>query len=146
MSINIRESVEIDRPATEVWDAIANYAFDLEWRKGLTQMTPEPDGPAAMGTKIHEVVVNSGREYVADTVVTDFDPGVSYRFAGDGTIGGLAGGREVEPKGDTAAVFSYSIQLDPRGKMRILGPVLRPMIRSNLRKDLQKLKTLLEAG
>jgi Polyketide cyclase / dehydrase and lipid transport len=146
MSINIRESVEIDRPAPEVWGAIADYAFDLEWRKGLTQMTPEPAGPAAMGTKVHEVVITSGREYVADTIVTEFDPGVSYRFAGDGTIGGLAGGREVEAKTAGSSVFSYSVELEPRGTMRLLRPVIGPMVRSNLRKDLQKLKTLLEAG
>jgi Polyketide cyclase / dehydrase and lipid transport len=145
MSIDIRESVEIGRSADEVWNAIADYSFDLKWRKGLTEMAPDPGGPAAMGTKVHEVVLTSGREYVADTIVTDFAPGVSYRFAGEGTIGGLAGGREVEPTKPGSSRFSYSIQLDPRGRMRLLRPVLAPMIRSNLRKDLQKLKTLLEA-
>jgi hypothetical protein len=145
-TVTIRESIEITEPPATVWGAIADYGFDLQWRKGLTQMAPEPDRPAAMGTRVHEVVVTSGREYVADTIVTEFVAGTSYRFAGEGTIGGLSGGRSVEPRGDAASVFTYSIELEPRGKMRLLRPVLGPMVRSNLRKDLARLKKLLENG
>ena len=106
-------------------------------------MTPDPPGPPAVGTKVHEVVRTSGREYVADTVVTELDPGASYRFAGSGTIGGLRGGRAVRPD-SRGAVFTYEIELEPRGAMRLLRPVLGPMVRSGLRKDLGRLKELLE--
>jgi hypothetical protein len=41
-------------------------------------------------------------------------------------------------------VFTYTIELEPTGGMRLLGPVLGPMVRSGLKKDLRKLKTLLE--
>jgi hypothetical protein len=90
-------------------------------------------------------VRSSGRNYVADTVVTDVDPGVSYRFTGSGTIGGLAGGRSVRaaPAG-SGAVFTYTIELQPKGGMRFLAPVLGPMVRSNLKKDLLALKRLME--
>ena len=143
-NVNVEESVRIDRPQAEVWDAIADYAFDAKWRKGLLDMTPTPAGPPQLGTKVHEVVKNSGREYVADTTVTELEPGVSYRFEGSGTIGGLQGGRRVEPEGAGAALFTYTIELEPRGAMRILRPVLGSMVRSGLRKDLQSLKALLE--
>ena len=145
--VHVEESVQIDRPPDEVWDAIANYAFDVEWRKGLKEMTPSPDGPPASGTKVHEVVHNSGRDYVADTVVTDLDPGASYRFEGSGTIGGVAGGRAVRAAdGGAGAVFTYTIDLQPKGAMRLLRPVLGPMVRSGLKKDLVKLKSLLNDG
>ena len=108
-------------------------------------MSPDPPGGPEPGTKVHEVVRTSGREYVADTVVTELDPGVSYSFAGEGTIGGLAGGRSVDPaqSGD-GAVFTYRIELEPRGGMRLLRPVLGPIVRSGLKKDLQTLKATLE--
>ena len=140
----ISESVSIARPPAEVWDAIADYTFDLEWRNGLTDMTPDPPGGPEPGTKVHEVVHNMGRDYVADTVVTELEPGVSYRFSGEGTIGGVAGGRSVQPDG-AGAVFTYEIELTPKGGMRLLGPLLGPMARSGLKKDLGKLKQLLEA-
>jgi len=147
MSVQVEESVQIARSPTEVWAAIADYSFDLRWREGLEQMEPDPPGPAAAGTRVHEVLRTSGRQYVADTVVTEFDPGVSYRFAGEGTVGGLAGGRKVAPAADgEGALFTYAVELEPRGMMRLLGPLLRRTVRSNLRRDLEQLKALLESG
>ena len=145
MSVHIEESVQIARSPAEVWDAIADYSYDLEWRNGLLDMTPDPPGPPAVGTKVHEVIKTSGREYVADTVVTDLDPGVSYRFSGKGTIGALAGARTVKPH-SVGSLFTYEIELEPQGVMRFLRPLLGPMARSGLKKDLRKLKVLLEDG
>lgn len=144
-AVRVEESVQIARSPGDVWDAIADYSFDLRWRRGLTEMTPDPPGPPALGTKVHEVLKASGRRYVADTVVTDLNPGVSYRFKGAGTIGGLAGGRTVQPNPDgNGAVFTYEIELEPTGGMRLLKPVLASMVRSGLKKDLRQLKSLLD--
>ena len=140
----ISESVSIDRPPADVWSAIADYSFDLEWRNNLTEMTPDPPGGPELGTKVHEVVRNMGRDYVTDGVVTELDPGTSYRFGGEGTIGGVAGGRSVRPDGN-GAVFTYDIELTPKGGTRLLGPLLGPMVRPGLKKDLARLKELLEA-
>ena len=146
-TVRVEESVQIARPPAEVWDAIADYSFDAEWRNGLREMTPNPPGPPAVGTQVHEVVRSSGRDYVADTAVTELDPGASYRFAGTGTIGALEGGRAVGPdEAGGGAVFTYTIELQPTGGMRVLGPLLGPIVRSGLKKDLQKLKALLEDG
>ena len=143
-SVHVEESVTIGRPSAEVWSAVADYSLDRQWRNGLTDMTPDPPGGPEVGTKVHEVVRNGGRDYVADSVVTDVDPGVSYRFEGSGTIGGLKGGRRVEPDGGQASVFTYTIELEPQGAMRLLRPVLGSIVRSGLRRDLQALKALLE--
>jgi uncharacterized protein YndB with AHSA1/START domain len=145
-TVHVNESVRIERPPSEVWSAIADYAFDLEWRNGLRDMTPDPPGGPTPGTKVHEVVHSAGRDFVADTVVTEVDPGSSYRFTGEGTIGGVAGGRSVDPEaGGAGSVFTYDIELTPRGGTRLLGPLLGPVVRSGLKKDLRKLKGLLEA-
>ena len=144
-AVRVAASVLIERPPEAVWEAIADYGFDREWRRGLLEMTPDPPGGPAVGTRVHEVVRNSGRDYVADTVVGDLDPGVSYTFAGSGTIGGVAGARRVEPAADDSATFTYEIELEPRGGMRLLRPLLGPMVRSGLKKDLERLKGLLEA-
>jgi hypothetical protein len=142
-TLYVEESVQIDKSHATVWDAIADYGFDIQWRNGLVEMTPDPLGPPAVRTKVHEVVRTSGRDYVADTVVTELDPGVSYRFEGAGTIGGL---RAVRADGSgSGAVFTYTLELQPKGAMRLLRPVLGSMVRSGLKKDLQTLKTLLES-
>jgi hypothetical protein len=122
-TVRVEESIQIDRSQDVVWEAIADYAFDMKWRKVLREMTPDPPGPPASGTKVHEVVRTSGRDYVADTVVTELDPGISYRFEGAGTIGGLRGGRAVRADGaGTGAVFTYSIELQPKGRNASTSP------------------------
>ena len=144
--VQISESVEIARPPEAVWEAIADYGFDLQWRKGLEEMAPDPPGGPEVGTKVHEVVRNGGRAYVADTVVTSLDPGVAYEFEGHGSIGGLGGGRSVAANGGEVSVFTYDIRLQPEGGMRLLRPLLGPMVRSGLKKDLRKLKGMLEGA
>jgi hypothetical protein len=145
MTIRVEESVLIERSPAVVWDAIADYRLDREWREGLLEMTPNPPGGPAPGTKVHEVVWASQREFVADTVVTELDPGASYSFEGAGTIGGLRGGRAVRADGDgDRSVFTYRIELEPKGAMRMVSAILRPMVRSGLRRDLRKLKAYLE--
>ena len=139
----ISESVSIARPPADVWKAIADYSFDREWRSNLTEMAPDPPGGPEPGTKVREVVRTMGRDYVTNGVVTELDPGTSYRFSGDGTIGDVAGGRSVRPDGN-GAIFTYDIELTPTGGSRLLGPLLGPMVRSGLKKDLGRLKELLE--
>lgn len=143
-TVRVEESIQVDRPPAEVWKAIADYGFDGRWRNGLIDMTPDPAGGPNVGTKVHEVVKNSGREYVADTVVTELDPGTSYRFEGAGTVGGLSGARTVRADGSAGSVFTYEIELEPRGAMRLLRPILGTLVRSGLKKDLEKFKSLLE--
>ena len=41
-------------------------------------------------------------------------------------------------------MFTYEIEITPAGAMRLLRPILGPMTRSGLRKDLAALKELLE--
>ncbi len=41
-------------------------------------------------------------------------------------------------------MFTYTIELEPRGGMRLLRPVLGRMVRSGLKRDLQTLKAELD--
>lgn len=144
-TVVVTERIEIGRPAHEVWAAIADYSFDLVWRKGITEMTPFPAGTPHDGTRIHEVLRSSGMIFTTDAVVSDVDPGVSYRFAGGGTIGKVRGMRLVESTGDQCAAFTYQIELRLTRHYRVLRSLLGRTLGSALRTDLQRLKQLMEA-
>ena len=107
--------IEIPRPAEQVWAVVTDYATDTIWRKGITEMSPDRDGPPHVGTNVREVLQLGGRQYVTDTAVTEVGPGMSYRFAGTGTSGVVRGRRNVTPATtpDTA-VFTYDVELEPR--------------------------------
>jgi hypothetical protein len=141
----VTATVQIGRPANEVWDAIADYSFDLQWRLGITEMTPDSAGPPQEGTRIHEVLRSSGMSFVTDANVFDVDPGVGYRFTGTGTTGLVRGLRRVEPETRDSSRFTYQVELQPRRHYRALRPLLKAALGSGLRKDLQRLKQIMES-
>ena len=146
-TVLLDESVHIDAGQADVWAAIADYAFDEQWRGGLSAMVPDPPGPPAVGTRVHEVVRFAGRTFTTDSTVTDVDPGSAYEFAGNGTSGEIRGRRSVRPdvKG-TGSSFAYEIELKPPRGLRALTPLLTPVLRAGLRRDLRRLKALIETG
>lgn len=135
--------IEIPRPAEEVWAVVTDYATDTVWRKGITAMTPDRDGPPEVGTKVREVLMLGGHEYITDTAVTEVGPGMSYRFAGTGTSGVVRGRRSVVEAGPNSAVFTYDVELEPQAIPRIARPVLRGWLQHSLRRDLHRLRTLM---
>jgi hypothetical protein len=137
--------VEIPRPAMAVWNVVTDYATDTAWRKGITEMTPDRDGPPQVGTNVREVLQLGGREYVTDTEVTEVGPGLSYSFAGEGTSGVVRGRRSVVTGGTPdSAVFSYDVELEPKKVPRLARPILRWWLQHSLQRDLRRLRTMLE--
>jgi hypothetical protein len=139
--------IEIDRPPADVWTVVSDYDSDTRWRKGIVEMTPDVAGAPQVGTRVHEVLELAGRSYVTDTAVTEVGPGLSYRFAGAGTSGQVSGRRSVREGGTPgSAVFTYEVELEPDGLPRVAAPVLAWWLRRSLRRDLGRLREMLEAA
>jgi polyketide cyclase/dehydrase/lipid transport protein len=137
--------VEIARPPATVWNVVTDYATDTVWRKGITEMTPDRDGPPRVGTNVREVLQLGGRKYVTDTSVTEVGPGMSYSFAGLGTSGVVRGRRSVVTAGTPdATVFSYDVEIEPNTIPRLARPILRWWLQHSLRRDVSRLRTMLE--
>jgi hypothetical protein len=146
LPIHVEESVTVARSPDVVWSVVADYGRDIEWRKGLTEMTPDPPGPPAIGTKVHEVLKTGGRSYVADSTVIQVGA-MTYRFEGSGTLGKLAGSRTVIASASPSeAMFTYEIEITPSGMSRLLRPIIAVTTRNGLRSDLKRLRELLEQG
>jgi hypothetical protein len=136
--------IEIPRTPETVWAVVTNYATDTVWRKGITQMTPDRDGPPEVGTNVREVLHLGGRQYITDTAVTEVGPGMSYRFAGTGTSGVVRGRRTVVPATSAeSAVFTYDVELEPQAIPRLARPALRWWLQHSLRRDVRRLRTLI---
>ena len=138
--------IEIARPPHQVWNVVSDYDTDQRWRKGIVEMTPDVAGAPRVGTHVREVLRLGGRDYVTDTTVTEVGPGFSYRFEGAGTSGNVRGRRSVRP-GDSpdSSVFAYDVELEPHAIPRLARPVLRRWLHHSLRRDLRRLRTLVEA-
>jgi hypothetical protein len=127
-----------------VWSAVADYGRDVEWRHALTEMTPDPVGPPAVGTRVHEVLRTGGRSYVADSTVTEVGA-MTYRFEGSGTLGMLTGSRSVVAgESPSEVVSTYEVEFTPSGMNRLLRPIIARAARRGLRGDLERLRERLE--
>jgi hypothetical protein len=144
-TISYHQSTIVDRPADEVWTYVADYDFDLEWRDGLTDMTPNPHGPPQNGTTVHEELRSMGTTIVNDTTVT-MTGDHAYRFVGGGASGQVEGGRKVVAIDPGRSEFTYDINLTLNGPTRFLSPILRRVLTRALRKDLQRFRSLVESG
>ena len=142
-TLSTHVDIEIPRPAEEVWAVVSDYATDSLWRNGITEMTADREGPPEVGTKVREVLMLGGREYVTDTAVTEVGPGMSYRFAGAGTSGAVRGRRSVVPATARTAVFAYDVELEPDAIPRLARPALRWWLQRSLRRDLHRLRALI---
>ena len=137
--------IEIPRPPDAVWAVVSDYPTDTIWRKGITEMSADRSGPPSVGTKVHEVLELAGKTYVTDTAVTEVGPGLSYRFAGAGTSGVVRGGREVAPKG-AGSLFTYHVEVEPTEMPRAMRPILGWWLRRSMRKDLRRLRAMIESA
>jgi len=148
MTITVTNAIEIDRAPDDVWAVVSDYATDTRWRKGIVEMTPDVDGPPRVGTRVREVLELAGRTYTTETAVTDVGPGLTYGFAGAGTSGRVSGRRTVatSASGDSAR-FSYEVRLEPGETMpRVVAPLLARWLRHSMRRDLRRLRRLVEAA
>jgi len=141
--IRLQETIEIDRPADDVWRVVADYARDPEWRGSVVSMTPSPSGPAAAGTTTVEVMRFAGRTLRNDGEVTGTGPGLRFTWR---TVRGARahGGRAVTPVGQGCRV-ELTLVVTPRPSEVLLRPVAGRLLRRGLRDDLRRLRELCEA-
>lgn len=143
--IDLAAQTRIARPAAEVWPIVADHACDPAWRTGVRAMVPTPSGLVHLGTTTDEQLRFGGRTYRNLGVVTAVEPGV--RFAWQTTDGADANGsRTVLADGPDACFVLLELAVRPRGIERVLRPLLARLLLRNLRGDVARLASKVEAG
>ena len=141
--IDIGTTVEIDRPAREVWAVLADYGRDPQWRAGVLSMSAEPPGDAAPGTTTAEVMRFAGRTLRNRGEVVRVGPGTELAWR---TTSGVdaEGTRVVEPAGPGSCLVRLSTQVRPRGFERVLAPLARLVLQRRIEGDGRRLRSLVQ--
>ena len=141
-TIRLRASRHIGRPASDVWDVIADYGRDPEWRQGVATMAPSAPGLVQVGMTTKEDLTVGGKRYDNEGRVLTVEEG--HAFTWETTSGTEArGSRTVEPVSGSNSRVVLTLEVEPSGPERLLVPVLRRMIAGHLRGDLDRLVALL---
>jgi uncharacterized protein YndB with AHSA1/START domain len=140
-TIDLHATVEIDRPADEVWRLVADYDRDPEWRGGVATMAPSTAGPVVVGTTTAEQLRMAGRTFTNTGVVTTVEPG--RRFAWRTTSGVPAhGSRAVTPLAAGRSRVDLEMVVTVTGLHRLVRPALAAMMRRGLAADAARLARL----
>ena len=145
MTVDVVTEITIDRPAAEV----AAFATDPdnapEWYDNIESVAWRTDPLFGIGSKVDFVARFLGRrlEYTYECVELDRDRRVVMRtdqgpFAMETTY-------EWTPAPAGGTRMTLRNRGEPTGFSRALAPLMTPAMRRANRKDLQKLKRLLEA-
>jgi uncharacterized membrane protein len=142
--VRVVGSVEIDRPASEVWAYVADYGNDPSWRAAVTQMRPSVPGPAQVGVTTHERLRLLGLTFRTDATIDQVEAGRLLKWRAHDRQKQLQGSRMVEPTGPTSCRFTEVVEGGLLGLSRPLGPLMAWLLQRQTTTDLRRLKNLLE--
>ena len=142
MSIDVMAEVHVKRPRDEVAAYMSDPANDPDWIGGLRSARLVGDGPLAEGSRVARVASFMGRKVEYINEITALEPGrkldmrsvkapfpmhITYTF--EDRDGGTLVRNHVRGGG---------------GFFSLGSPLFAPMVRRNVRKDLERLRELLE--
>lgn len=141
---SIRVEFDIRKPPADVFAFLTDFSQLTRWRS-IDEIRLEPEGAMRTGTKLHSRVAAMGQKMTFVNEVTQLDP-KTHAFRDKFLSGSfpIQSGWQVQPV-DGGSRIIWDTQFQPRGIMRLLPFLLASGIRRGQKKDLLKLKQILEA-
>ncbi len=137
-------SIEIDRPADEVFAFLADMANNPRWQKGQRRCDWTSPPPLAVGSTYDQQARFLGRTIASSFEVTELEPGRRLRIE---TVGGtmpIDVTRTVEPLSDERSRVTARVRGSAPVPLRLLGPMLDRLVQRSVDADYRRLKALLE--
>jgi uncharacterized protein YndB with AHSA1/START domain len=144
----IVQSIEISRRPEDVFSFMTDPSRLPEWQESAVSVRREGDAPLAVGSRVVVTRRFGRRDLAMTSEVTELNPPSAYATRGvDGPVRGIGGGT-VEPldHGERSRV-TIRLDFEGHGIGKLLIPlVVRPRVRREIPRNLQKLKERLENG
>jgi uncharacterized membrane protein len=144
--MRVAGSVEINRPADQVWMYVADYGNDTSWRAGVDQMHPSRPGPAQVGVTTHEALRLLGMTFRTDATIDRVETGRLLEWRAQDRQKQLHGSRLVEPTAPASSRFTEVVEGHLLGLLRPLERLVAWLLQRQAAADLRRLKHLLETS
>jgi len=146
MSIDITAEVAIRRAQRDVGAYMIDPAHDPVWIGGVREVRMETPPPLAVGSRVARIAHFLGRrvEYVNE--VTDLDPERVLDMRSVRAPFPMRVTYSFEPDGDGSTVVRNRVRGAPGGFFALFGPLLAPMVKRSVQKDLERLRDVLEGS
>ncbi len=141
----IKHSIEINRPAEEVFAYLEHVDRHNEWQGSLVSTTLETDGPTRVGTRVVERrnIPGGTRDFLYE--ITEHDPPRKTSFRG--TVGPVrpVGTYTVDPTGESSSRMNVELDLEGHGIGKLFVILARRQAAKEVPVDHEKFKELLES-
>ena len=142
--VNVQTEILINRPRAEVAAYAANPDNAPKWYVNIHKAQRLTDGPTGTGSKVAFTAKFLGRELKYTYEFVEYVPGEKLVMrTAQGPFPMQTTYTWTDEGGGTRMTLGNTGK--PSGFSKLAGLVMEPMIRRETRKDLQKLKSILEA-
>lgn len=142
--VNVQTQIHINRPRTEVAEYAANPDNAPQWYVNIHSSQRLTDGPVAPGSQVAFTAKFLGRDLSYTYEFVEYFPGEKLVMrTAQGPFPMQTTYTWTDDDGGTRMTLGNTGS--PSGFSRLAGLVMAPMIRRETRKDLQRLKSILEA-
>ena len=111
----IKHSIEINRPAEEVFAYLDQVDRHNEWQGSLVSTTVETDGPTRVGTRVIERRNVPGGTRDLSYEITEHDPPRKVSFRGTSGPVRPVGTYTVHPTGESSSRMNSKLDLEGHG-------------------------------
>jgi hypothetical protein len=138
------DEIMINASRDFVFNFVSDYANDVKWREGVIDMKCSTKANIFVGTRTKETMKFLGKSYNTIARVTEFTPFHIIAFRSVSGKLPVHGFRKVE---DIAGYtrFIYSLTIEFKGLSKISSPVIVWFYKKRIKRDLLKLKSILES-
>ena len=143
--IDFEIGVLIDRRIEEVFDYVSNPINLPYWQTMLLEITPLTPGSVVVGSKFSTKGEMMGRKIEGQMEITHLQPPASFGYqakAGPMQINGLISLKSA----GTGAKVTLKLHAEPGGLFKLAEGLLLNQVKNQMQANLDRLKTILEAG
>jgi uncharacterized protein YndB with AHSA1/START domain len=143
--IAVEASIDIGRPAEQVFAYVSDQTNAPSWQRGLLDVRRTTADPIGVGSRHTVVRTFMGRTLTLGNEYTRYEPNTLVAFEWSGTMPGLAS-YIVEPAGVDRARLTSRIEMRAAGIFRLAEPLMTASLRRDVEANLRTLKVVLEAA
>ena len=142
----IKHSIEVNRPAEEVFAYLDQVGRHNEWQGSLVSTTVETDGPTRVGTRVVERRKVPGGTQDIRYEITEHAPPRKVSFRGTTGLIRPVGTYTVDPTGESSSRMNSELGLEGHGIGKLFAILARRQAARQAPVDHEKFKELLESG
>ena len=138
------ERVEINAPASSVYDYVSDFSKHGEWGGHGLQVTQDTQGPVQVGTTFSTTAKQFGTQREHSTI-TEMSPAKAFYWDSKGALGTVHHGFAMSDEAGSTKLTKSAEFTQPSFLAKMTGWKLSKDVPAGLRNDLQNIKSHLEA-